>query len=168
MDTSPMCRICIETTGAESMVSPCDCSGTMKYVHKECLLLWVNSSHRVDRCDVCGGQYKCRFVASRPNLWQTLRFGAVNSPIFLLALMIALQFFVGLFSAIYGLVLNARKMCDCYRKDLRWPIVCLSFASLCLAVSLMANVFWFCMYCSLIGEVVADNWRQNIVYTIDD
>ena len=37
MDVQKECRICFETTNQNQMLSPCDCSGTMAYIHSYCL-----------------------------------------------------------------------------------------------------------------------------------
>lgn len=55
------CRICKEDAKAGSLVSPCNCDGSLKYVHKECLLDWVRIRRDPNRCSVCKANYKCRF-----------------------------------------------------------------------------------------------------------
>lgn len=53
------CKIChMGETQKERLFSPCRCSGTIKYIHKECLLSWMACS-RISRCDIC--QYEYRF-----------------------------------------------------------------------------------------------------------
>ena len=162
------CRICIDSSRTESMLTPCDCSGSMKYVHKECLLQWVNTRHRGDRCDICLSPYNCRFVATGPNLWQVMRFVANNANLFLLLFLVSLQFAIGVFSALYGLTINAKRVSHCLRCRSVLQMVWLCITSLCLTVTLVANVFWYCMFCVLMAEVVVDSWRENIVYTIED
>ena len=39
---NPSCRYCFEESGI--LISPCNCLGTNKYVHKECLAKWQYSS----------------------------------------------------------------------------------------------------------------------------
>lgn len=54
------CRICMEAEPVGSLVSPCRCRGTMKYVHRECLQKWrATSSNQRSyyRCDQC----QCRY-----------------------------------------------------------------------------------------------------------
>ena len=34
------CRICLETDHQNNLIAPCDCSGTQKYVHIDCLNQW--------------------------------------------------------------------------------------------------------------------------------
>jgi len=61
------CRICLENDLEDNFISPCSCSGTSKYVHKECLNKWRysfeyspfsnNDIKRYNECDVCKSQY---------------------------------------------------------------------------------------------------------------
>jgi E3 ubiquitin-protein ligase DOA10 len=41
----PLCRICLqeENETLNPLFSPCKCSGTMKYIHVNCLKEWLNS-----------------------------------------------------------------------------------------------------------------------------
>jgi hypothetical protein len=51
------CRICFESEkGKNRLISPCKCSGSMKYVHEECLKLWILSSNmdvKSSSCELC-------------------------------------------------------------------------------------------------------------------
>ena len=46
------CRICHSVTDLETLVSPCLCTGSMKYVHESCLLNWLKSSVKTN-CELC-------------------------------------------------------------------------------------------------------------------
>jgi hypothetical protein len=60
------CRICFETEDSiedadpdNPLISPCQCSGSSRYVHRKCLDQWRHSSHRQDayyQCEVRGVQ----------------------------------------------------------------------------------------------------------------
>lgn len=55
------CRICLETSDSENFINPCKCIGTSKYVHKECLLKWINQNmdnEKSEICDQCKHPYK--------------------------------------------------------------------------------------------------------------
>lgn len=41
------CRICLdnETETLKRFISPCDCSGTLKYVHESCIRNWIESTY---------------------------------------------------------------------------------------------------------------------------
>ena len=53
------------------MISPCACTGTQQYIHKNCLLRWTNSFPSNDRrnthCGVCQNEYTVP-VGGRPVL----------------------------------------------------------------------------------------------------
>lgn len=52
-DEEDVCRICRNTGDAENPLQyPCACSGSIKYVHQDCLLQWLNHSN-ARTCEVC-------------------------------------------------------------------------------------------------------------------
>ena len=54
-----MCRICFEN--GKNLISPCHCSGTIKFVHRECLEKWRNFEsdiYRPFRCEICHSFYQ--------------------------------------------------------------------------------------------------------------
>lgn len=61
--TAPDCRICFDTGSAEDLVAPCDCKGSLRYVHMSCLLRWAmdrassGATRGSLRCEVCGGAF---------------------------------------------------------------------------------------------------------------
>lgn len=69
----PMCRICYDEE-PEGLFTPCKCSGSMRYVHKECLRHWraVNVRERAyTHCPMCAFEYKLSGSASSgpPDTW---------------------------------------------------------------------------------------------------
>lgn len=47
------CRICRSEGGAdEPLFHPCKCSGSIKFVHQECLMGWLSHSHK-KHCELC-------------------------------------------------------------------------------------------------------------------
>lgn len=76
-DTEAVCRICYETSNkTQPLISPCKCTGTLKYVHEECLKTWVLArQHDVvkSRCELCTTELKmqldiklmCKFRGDR-------------------------------------------------------------------------------------------------------
>lgn len=51
-DEEDVCRICRTPGEADSsLYHPCACSGSIKYVHQECLLQWLNHSN-ARQCEV--------------------------------------------------------------------------------------------------------------------
>ncbi|CCD67933.2 RING-CH-type domain-containing protein [Caenorhabditis elegans] len=59
-----MCRICHTSTSTRSnpLISPCRCSGTLLFVHKACVVRWLEMSTRKmvpsPRCELCGYDYR--------------------------------------------------------------------------------------------------------------
>ena len=55
MDT---CRICrAEGTSDEPLFYPCRCSGSIKYVHQQCLMEWLSHSQK-KHCELCKTSYR--------------------------------------------------------------------------------------------------------------
>ncbi|CAH1102836.1 unnamed protein product [Psylliodes chrysocephalus] len=72
--TSVVCRICHTNTISECLISPCNCRGTMEYVHLSCLERWLNQSSR-SHCELCMFKYKA-IQTKRYKLWQSLKLWA--------------------------------------------------------------------------------------------
>ena len=53
IDDMPVCRICYEPCDA---TSHCKCTGTMQYVHRECLDTWIRVSRRAN-CELCNAPF---------------------------------------------------------------------------------------------------------------
>lgn len=52
-DEEDVCRICRNPGDAENPLRyPCACSGSIKFVHQDCLLQWLNHSN-ARQCEVC-------------------------------------------------------------------------------------------------------------------
>lgn len=51
------CRICKDVDRADQMMSPCRCSGSMKYIHYDCLVRCVHARDS-PICDICCTQYR--------------------------------------------------------------------------------------------------------------
>jgi len=56
-----VCRNCHESGG--DLIAPCSCSGSMRWVHRDCLDKWRSVSQNpmsFSTCDVCGQKYRLR------------------------------------------------------------------------------------------------------------
>lgn len=53
------CRIC-QSDDPRELIHPCQCRGSMRYVHRNCLNQWraMNANRAYFNCDVCGYQYR--------------------------------------------------------------------------------------------------------------
>ena len=56
------CRICLEEDTVENLISPCECKGTHRYVHGDCLSEWRKRFSRMHvhrhYCSVCKRQFQ--------------------------------------------------------------------------------------------------------------
>ena len=52
------CRICLHTESSDTMVSPCGCKGSMKWVHLDCLTRSRFIEGHENKCAVCSVEYK--------------------------------------------------------------------------------------------------------------
>lgn len=46
------CRICLQDDADSDLTRPCQCSGSLQYVHVDCLRRWVKESGRRN-CEIC-------------------------------------------------------------------------------------------------------------------
>lgn len=69
MDTEHSCRICRgEATESQPLIHPCKCRGSIKYIHQDCLMEWLNHSNKsTKQCDICNTPYKFRTIYD-PNM----------------------------------------------------------------------------------------------------
>lgn len=54
------CRICFESEPPD-LISPCDCNGTIKWVHRECLETWIKASGSKE-CEICKKEYNMSVI----------------------------------------------------------------------------------------------------------
>jgi E3 ubiquitin-protein ligase DOA10 len=47
------CKFCWGTSLSQHLISPCSCTGTMKFVHPECLQSWLHQKGEEIPCEVC-------------------------------------------------------------------------------------------------------------------
>ena len=75
-----ICRICYE---ADSLISVCQCNGTMKFVHEKCIRKWIEVSNK-DTCELCLQPYTIEIKkikkktynwTNAPVLWTILGIG---------------------------------------------------------------------------------------------
>lgn len=93
------CKFCWETGDPDTMLSPCACKGTMKYVHDSCLRLWVNTSNS-NLCDICFASLPvppvtrgCPFQREDEQLPVSLKF-AIATMWFYTGMVLLLPFFI--------------------------------------------------------------------------
>ena len=45
------------TTHPQSMIAPCKCTGSVKYVHIHCLERWKRIKNNPKKCEICNRRY---------------------------------------------------------------------------------------------------------------
>lgn len=43
-----ICRICLEDGLIRAFIKPCECKGSIQYVHEDCLKTWLLRNHKID------------------------------------------------------------------------------------------------------------------------
>lgn len=60
-EEEPTCRVChmeAEEDDGRPLYHPCLCRGSIKYVHQDCLLQWLEASRNsTKRCELCSSQF---------------------------------------------------------------------------------------------------------------
>mmetsp|Transcript_15699 Transcript_15699/g.28646 ORF Transcript_15699/g.28646 Transcript_15699/m.28646 type:complete len:282 (-) Transcript_15699:536-1381(-) len=63
--TDPICRICFELQSDENaLITPCKCTGSVKYIHEECLKAWLLSKQtdlKQVTCELCMSKFGMKF-----------------------------------------------------------------------------------------------------------
>uniref|UniRef100_A0A8R1XKZ3 RING-CH-type domain-containing protein n=1 Tax=Onchocerca volvulus TaxID=6282 RepID=A0A8R1XKZ3_ONCVO len=59
------CRICLEEDNESNLISPCECRGSLQFVHTRCLQHWFDVMHK-RRCQICNTQYELEDHGMKP------------------------------------------------------------------------------------------------------
>ncbi|KAI8148067.1 hypothetical protein BJV82DRAFT_315921 [Fennellomyces sp. T-0311] len=65
-ESTRVCRICLEKDDKFNLISPCQCKGTIKYVHAHCIASWRRSLSQNGRqkelyhCTLCKQRFQVR------------------------------------------------------------------------------------------------------------
>ena len=51
------CKICLDNDKIENFMSPCECKGSLKYIHKICLEKSIKSSKDSSKCEICNYKF---------------------------------------------------------------------------------------------------------------
>ena len=46
IETNPKCRICFESNNP--LIVPCDCKGSIRFIHQECLKTWILKNNSLE------------------------------------------------------------------------------------------------------------------------
>ncbi|CAM8950970.1 unnamed protein product [Rhodiola kirilowii] len=75
IEDTPQCRICLDA-GDESLIAPCYCKGTQKYVHRSCLDNWRSTKEgfAFSHCTECRALFPLRANVPPDRRWLRLKF----------------------------------------------------------------------------------------------
>ncbi len=80
------CRICQQSNNEKSLISPCDCRGSIKYVHIKCLKVWMQTT-KEEFCGLCRTRYDIYHFKKGKSFWKYLITNESNRICFLLTLL---------------------------------------------------------------------------------
>ena len=58
------CRICLEdhNTSDNKLIVPCNCKGSIEYIHEQCLQEWRYHSKFKNKCNICDSDYQTDYI----------------------------------------------------------------------------------------------------------
>ena len=57
------CRICFGNRNQNDLIKPCQCTGTMAFVHLDCLLTWITYKRQNKyKCEICKSEFKMYMI----------------------------------------------------------------------------------------------------------
>jgi E3 ubiquitin-protein ligase MARCH1/8 len=73
-----MCRIChCEENSEDDLISPCHCTGTLRYVHQACLQQWLKSNG-MKSCELCKFEFIMQTKIRPLKEWQKLEMNRIE------------------------------------------------------------------------------------------
>jgi hypothetical protein len=179
-DNAPTCRICRSRHPESSLFSPCACSGSVQFVHRECLDEWrdktQNPEHR-ERCAECKTAYTYETLPGNPHS-QFARLQTVGLARKLGKLVVFSVVFVML-----GYVLKVVAFIVTIDTDIRWTVDVYHYLiGLTIFAALIVHYVvimpylqvwpvltqYLIVFCSLAFEIGAGYVGQFMLWTIND
>ncbi|CAH8638649.1 unnamed protein product [Heterobilharzia americana] len=71
---SDFCRVCrCEGTASKPLFHPCLCTGSIKYIHQDCLVRWLEYSKR-NTCELCNHRFTFTriYASGTPRFYRSL------------------------------------------------------------------------------------------------
>jgi E3 ubiquitin-protein ligase DOA10 len=150
------CRCCKEPDYRHNLMSPCACSGSLKYIHRNCLRQWMEMSSDSRTCNICKTKYNVQVIKVAKSCLEFICQDFAHSLCFLCSLIFtALLFFV----LIHLLVMNLSQLNDYRVRRNMKPITNSQFSSYKLySVSLVSSLWIMIWLCELIGF---KSWQKD-------
>lgn len=91
------CRICFQNGLENEFIKPCLCTGTMAWVHQECLMLWRQTSTKAFfKCEQCHSEYKFKTKCKISKITNNPIIIGMLSIIVLVSTITIVAFFIGI------------------------------------------------------------------------
>jgi hypothetical protein len=137
------CRCCKEPDDRHNLMSPCASSGSLKYIHRNCLRQWMEMSSDSRACNICKTEYSVQVIKVAKSCLKFVCQDFAHVICFLCSLIFTALLFVAL---IHLLVMNLSQLNDYrIRRNMR-PITNIQFSSYKLySVSLVSSL-WIMIY----------------------
>lgn len=114
-----ICRIChCESTADAPLITPCYCSGSLRYVHQSCLQQWIKSSN-IRCCELCKFQFIMQTKIKPFNEWEYLEMSGLERKKLLCAMVFHIIAMTCVCWSLY--VLIDRTLDEVKRGTLDWP-----------------------------------------------
>ena len=119
-DDESVCRMChSEGEPDRPLFYPCKCSGSIRYVHQDCLIQWLkvkSKSLTESKCELCGEKYKFRniYKSGYPSTLGIIEFLLALIPMLLYVVIYICQCFVFIILWIIGLPLMTCMIHDAF------------------------------------------------------
>ncbi|TKR82495.1 hypothetical protein L596_016215 [Steinernema carpocapsae] len=158
---TPICRICLMEDG--KLVKPCACSGSIGYVHRDCLYRWLTVSKKGEvreECELCQNKFSSQGTMCLPLIkWTPPKTGCE-------VLMVSCGILGLTFSLLYvALLLDDRSFFDRVFKKHLAPEVA-DFAYLLLAGLLLVGIIF--LSCIGLHGVFSYLWKQRVPKFVDN
>ncbi|GAV08109.1 hypothetical protein RvY_17850 [Ramazzottius varieornatus] len=77
-NNAEICRICHSEADCDAvLISPCHCSGSLRYVHQKCLQRWIKSS-QAKTCELCKYEFRMQSKTKPLTKWEKLDMSPVE------------------------------------------------------------------------------------------
>ncbi|XP_054162455.1 E3 ubiquitin-protein ligase MARCHF1-like [Oppia nitens] len=158
MTQDSQCRICLSDEERESMINPCQCSGSLKYTHKQCITQWVNTTQAL-QCNICKSDYRCRFDRKGQNVWTFITSHAIDILYVLVTTFLYILPTVIIWTMSLESVNKIRVRCRCKPLS-ESQFLCNKVLSL-VYCCISCLIQWWLFFGHLINE-----WRKHYIYVI--
>jgi hypothetical protein len=157
------CRCCKETNDDQNMISPCNCSGSLKYIHRTCLKQWIETSGNFRTCNVCRTEYNGQIVIKGNSFLQFVTQGIAFLKRFLLVLVLILIIYLLMINL---LMINLDKLNEHRMKRNKRPFTSQTFYRFKLVLVLLFMSIHFIIWYIVLEEFKEwqkDNFSVEIV-----